>query len=79
MSQMTIPPALYAVTSGLGQALSLAIAVSEMTPDLSTDSYPGRELEVTSYLIDVQRNILEKIRGEANRLEGELLKIGLAP
>ncbi|MBP5997447.1 MAG: hypothetical protein KA535_05820 [Azonexus sp.] len=79
MCKLTIPPSFYEASTDIGRALSLAIATSEMVPAISTDSQLGKELEVTSYLIDLQRSLLEKLRDEISRLEGELMKLGMAP
>lgn len=75
----TIPPTFYDVSIDIGRALSLAIATSEMVPNVSTDSSLGKQLEVTGYLVDLQRSLLEKLRADVSRLEGELMKLGLTP
>lgn len=79
MCKITIPPAFYEASTDIGRALSLAIATSEMVPTVSTDSQLGKELEVASYLIDLQRSLLEKLKEEIYRLEGDLIKLGMAP
>ena len=67
------------MTTDIGRALALAIATTEMLPDIATDSQVGKELEVTGYLLDLQRSLLEKLREDGNRLEEGLMKLGLAP
>lgn len=75
----TIPPTFYDVSIDLGRAFSLAIATSEMVPTVSTDSPLGKQLEVTGYLVDLQRSLLEKLRADVSRLEEELMKLGMTP
>ena len=77
MCEQRIPPEFYEVTARIGAVRAIAEAASEFIPARRTDPATAAAMEVLAGLIDAARELLAKVRDDADAVERRLMDMGL--